>query len=71
MVKSYSDYLQKKNAKQLTTLNKFIEDKNISRQMMVLFLKKEGEKVLTKESIDDIVSRLNDFDIKYVQKELP
>ena len=37
MVKSYSDYLQKKNAKQLTTLNKFIEDKNISRQMMVLF----------------------------------
>ena len=38
---------------------------------MVLFLKKEGEKVLTKESIDDIVSRLNDFDIKYVQKELP
>ena len=68
MVKLYSDYLQKKNAKQLTTLNKFIEDKNISRQMMVLFLKKEGEKVLTKESINDIVSRLNDFDIKYCSK---
>jgi len=52
MVSSHEEY---KNAKQLPKLKKLIKDKAITRQMMIGFLKKNGEKVLTKESDDDII----------------
>ena len=69
MVNSYDEW---KNAKQLPKLKKLIKDKDISRSMMVLFLKKNGEKVLTKESTDDIIKRINNaYGFDYVKDMLP
>ena len=54
-----SKYQAFKNKIELPKLRKFIKEKNISRETLVLFLNKEGEKVMKKESIDDIINRIN------------
>ena len=41
-----SNYLSYKNKIELPKLKKLISDKKITKQQMILFLKKEGEKVL-------------------------
>ncbi len=68
MVQSYAEF---KSAKQLPKIKKLIQDNNISKEAMVLFLNKEKEKVFTKESVDDIIKRINEFDFDYVKKVLP
>ena len=67
----YADYIKALNAKRLSKLKKFIEEKNITKEAMVLFLNKENEKVSTKESLNTIIKRINEFDFSYVQGILP
>ena len=68
MVNSYESW---KNAKLLPKLKKLIKDNNVSRESMILFLNQQGEKVLTKESTDNIIKRINaGYDIEYFKQHL-
>ena len=67
-----SNYVSYKNKIELPKLKKLISDKKITRQQMILFLKKEGEKVLKTESDDNIIARINKgFGLYYVTRLLP
>ena len=67
-----TDYQSYKNKIEFSKLKKLMNDKKITRQQMILFLKKEGEKVFKTESDDDIIARINKgFGLDYVTKLLP
>ena len=67
-----SNYQLYKNKIELPKFKKLINDKKITRPQMILFLKKEGEKVLKTESDDNIIARINkEFGLDYVTRLLP
>jgi hypothetical protein len=65
-------FRSEKKALERAKLKRFIHDKNIIREDLIVFLNKEEEKVSPHESLDDVIDRINELvGSEYFEKEIP